>query len=393
MIIELIFLCFSYQQQHQAFVKHATNQIAIFEAEKQKLEQQQSMKTQPPPLIQDFSQNTPQLMNIMQSQNRNDGLMQNIYNNPNFMGKQQNFALHQQQHNQQQEISNQFQNFNQPPPIFSIPDLSRPPPGFNNSSAENSPPQAETIEEPNPQPFFTLPAGLMVPLIGLEDCSYRGLDTELIKLPPPTAPTEKLLAAVEAFYSAPTHERPRCSEGWEKIGLYEYFKIKNAVRKQKEEAIAKGDREKSNTPSPIPESFTKPAKKQKKRVYHSKSPEPRNSRSKSPEARPTITVSTNRSRRKRSRSSSPPPSPTPYRIRRKRSVTPPMRGFMGAPPKTDFMIDEGNKGHQMLKKLGWKSGGLGEKNQGISEPISGGELRDRNDLYKVNQNLSLIIKA
>lgn len=62
---------------------------------------------------------------------------------------------------------------------------------------------------------------------------------------------------------------------------------------------------------------------------------------------------------------------------------------MGATVKaaTDF-IDEGNKGHQMLKKLGWTSGGLGAgKNQGISEPISGGELRDRNDLYKVIYNL------
>lgn len=351
----------------------------MLEAEKQKLEQQ-SMQSQPPPLLQDFPQSAPQMMNM--------------YTNQSFPAQSQNFT-------HQQDIVNQFPTYNLPPPIFSIPDLSRPPPGFNNSSAENSPPPAEVIEEiePDPQPFFTLPAGLMVPLIGLEDCSYRGLNTALIKLPPPTAPSEKLLAAVEAFYSAPSHERPRDTEGWEKLGLYEYFKIKNAVRKQKEEAIAKGERQKSKSPSPIPDSFTKPVKKQKKRAYHSKSPEPRispsKSRSATPEIRPTITSTANRSR-SRKRSRSPSPSPTPYRNfnrdsrvdRRKRSVTPP--SFMGATPKaaTEF-IDEGNKGHQMLKRLGWTSGGLGAgKKQGISEPISGGELRDRNDLYKVSNQLT-----
>lgn len=390
----------SYQQQHQAFVKHATNQIAIFETERQKLDQQQNLKPQPPQLLQELAQNSqqmiPSLLNSVsmimsqqqqQQQNRNDVNMLQMFSNQGYQN-QQNFPIQQQAQQQQQD---QFQNFNLPPPLFSIPDLSRPPPGFQNSSAESSPPQAEPIEEPEPQPFFTLPAGLMVPLIGLEDCSYRALDTDRIKLPPPTAPTEKLLAAVEAFYSAPSHERPRDTEGWEKLGLYEYFKIKNAVRKQKEEAIAKGERDKSRSSSPIPESLSRPSKKQKKRVYRSKSPEPRTSRSKSrsasPELRPTITPTATRNRRKRSRT----PSPSPYRNfnrdtrmdRRKRSVTPP--SFMGAAAKvaTDF-IDEGNKGHQMLKKLGWTSGGLGAgKTQGIVEPISGGELRDRNDLYKV----------
>ena len=36
----------------------------------------------------------------------------------------------------------------------------------------------------------------------------------------------------------------------------------------------------------------------------------------------------------------------------------------------------------MLKKLGWQSGGLGAGNQGIAQPISGGEVRDRSDMYK-----------
>lgn len=47
------------------------------------------------------------------------------------------------------------------------------------------------------------------------------------------------------------------SEGWEKLGLYEYYKAKNAARKNKEEAIALGRREKSRSPSPIPKDLQK----------------------------------------------------------------------------------------------------------------------------------------
>lgn len=56
------------------------------------------------------------------------------------------------------------------------------------------------------------------------------------------------------------------SEGWEKLGLYEYYKVKNAARKQKEEEIKDGLREKSRSPSPIVLEKPKP-KKSNKRVY------------------------------------------------------------------------------------------------------------------------------
>ena len=58
-------------------------------------------------------------------------------------------------------------------------------------------------------PYYALPAGLMVPLVKLEDSGYKPLDPEQIRLPPPTPPNERLMAAVELFYSAPSHERPR----------------------------------------------------------------------------------------------------------------------------------------------------------------------------------------
>lgn len=41
------------------------------------------------------------------------------------------------------------------------------------------------------------------------------------------------------------------SEGWEKLGLYEYYRAKNLAKKRKEEEISQGIREKSKSPSPV----------------------------------------------------------------------------------------------------------------------------------------------
>lgn len=123
-------------------------------------------------------------------------------------------------------------NYQMPPPNFLIPDLSKPPPGFNTPMA---PVQNNIVQEPVPvttppvpvqeevkptAPYYELPAGLMVPLIRLEDCSYRSLDPEDIRLPPPTPPSERLIQAIEAFYSLPSHDRPR--DGWVllEIGIF-----------------------------------------------------------------------------------------------------------------------------------------------------------------------------
>ena len=40
-------------------------------------------------------------------------------------------------------------------------------------------------------------------------------------------------------------------------------------------------------------------------------------------------------------------------------------------------LDESNKGHQLLKAMGWGGAGLGSKEQGIAEPISGGEVGEQ----------------
>lgn len=139
---------------------------------------------------------------------------------------------------QQTNQNAQSGHYQLPPPSFMIPDLSKPPPGFsapppmgNISTADilNQPGLAQqlvpfteatisqTANQPAPiqedtkptVPYYELPAGLMVPLIRLEDCSYKPLDPEDIRLPAPAPPSERLLQAIEAFYSLPSHDRPR----------------------------------------------------------------------------------------------------------------------------------------------------------------------------------------
>ena len=54
----------------------------------------------------------------------------------------------------------------------------------------------------------------------------------------------------------------------------------------------------------------------------------------------------------------------------------------GAFMPTDDRLNESNKGHQMMQKMGWKGSGLGSEESGIVDPISGGEVRDRSDQFK-----------
>lgn len=42
--------------------------------------------------------------------------------------------------------------------------------------------------------------------------------------------------------------------------------------------------------------------------------------------------------------------------------------------KLNDKLDESNKGHQLLRKMGWGGAGLGAKEQGIEAPINAGEV-------------------
>uniref|UniRef100_A0A146KXF5 Calcium homeostasis endoplasmic reticulum protein n=3 Tax=Lygus hesperus TaxID=30085 RepID=A0A146KXF5_LYGHE len=314
-------------------------------------------------------------------------------------------------------------NLNQPPPGFAgpppdilLPDLTRPPPGF--------PPVPENPFQPEDLlpslPYFDLPAGLMVPLIRLEDYNYKPLDPDSIRLPPPAPPSERLLAAVKAFYMPPRHENPRDSDGWEKLGLYEYFRAKAAAKKQKELEIDQGIRPRSRSPTPVRSWQDQAKSPPPKRRYSSRSRSKSREREKDRE-RDRSSKRRERSRRDRSRS---PEQPRPERrerdrdrdrgdredrdrgdrdrdrderdrdrdhddsrdsSREARSPTPP--SFMGGGggygnPNSEDRLGESNKGHQLLKKMGWGGAGLGAKEQGIEQPISGGDVRDRQDQYK-----------
>lgn len=93
-----------------------------------------------------------------------------------------------------------------------LPDFSKPPPGFGPPQPQPPPLMEQQIqlEELIPNmPYWDLPAGLMVPMIKLEDSSYKPIDPDKIRLPPPAPPNDRLLAAVEAFYAPTHHDSPR----------------------------------------------------------------------------------------------------------------------------------------------------------------------------------------
>lgn len=299
-----------------------------------------------------------------------------------------------------------------PPGQFALPDLSKPPPGF----ALTGPPPAigppPEIDLTPSVPYYELPAGLMAPLIKLEDHEYKSLDPKDIRLPPPMPPSERLLAAVEAFYSPPNHDRPRDSEGWEKLGLYEFFKAKQRARRLKEQdrerrGLSPGGSSSSRSPSPQP-SPPRPQIQPERLKRRSRSPSPVKSRwryssgnqqgkSRSPSPPP------HQQRGSMKREESPLPylpssrSPSPVKVtqRLSRSPTPPIGTFPDAsaadsfmrvggpaPPPTDNKLGMDNKGHQMLMKMGWGGRGLGASEQGIVNPIESGDVRDRQDMYK-----------
>ncbi|XP_012252798.2 calcium homeostasis endoplasmic reticulum protein isoform X2 [Athalia rosae] len=359
----------NYQAQHQAFVNHAMRQIQTIEQQKIAIDQQLKAPPAPPPQL-----------------------------------AQPNLTIPPTHSGPPPQIPSGDMNFSQPPPGWGVPaatepppftnvplpDFSKPPPGFGPPPIIHEPSMEDLMPS---MPYFELPAGLMVPLIKLEDGEYKPLDPDAIRLPPPAPPSDRLVAAVEAFYAPPNHDSPRDSDGWEKLGLYEYYKAKNAARKRKEEDILSGIRQRSRSPSPISRPRSKSPSPPKKR-YRSKSRSRSRSRSKgrSRSRSPTSNHRRNsrnsnnhnsRSRRNR-RNSNKDRSPDSRRgDRSDRSLTPP--SFLGSTyskAQQEISLDESNKGHQLLKKMGWGGAGLGANEQGIEAPISGGEIRDKNDQYK-----------
>lgn len=91
------------------------------------------------------------------------------------------------------------------------------------------PPQMEEIKPL----YFDLPAGIMTQLIKLEDYDYNPIDPNDIRMPELKL-SDRLMQAMEAFYAPPSHEHPRNAEGWERLGLYEFFRAKSQARSKYE---------------------------------------------------------------------------------------------------------------------------------------------------------------
>ncbi|KAG0431598.1 hypothetical protein HPB47_021652 [Ixodes persulcatus] len=260
-----------------------------------------------------------------------------------------------------------------------LPDVSQPPPGFVPLDSQGFPPPdlPEAMECLVPtMPYFELPAGLIVPLVKLEDSEYKALDPKALRLPPPAPPSDALMQAVEMFYSPPSHERPRNSQDSDDGG---------------EEEDRKGDKGPKDEDRPLREdpnrrryreSKSPPHTKQEEEAHRRKKKRSRSrSESTSPQRRHRPSRSRSRSRspsRSRSRSGSPSKKRSPDR-----SPTPPsfFGSSYGGDPR-DSKLDESNKGHQLLRKMGWGGAGLGAAEQGIQDPIHPGDVRDRSDLYK-----------
>uniref|UniRef100_A0A7N6A499 Calcium homeostasis endoplasmic reticulum protein n=1 Tax=Anabas testudineus TaxID=64144 RepID=A0A7N6A499_ANATE len=222
------------------------------------------------------------------------------------------------------------------------PDFGPPPHGFNGHSPHMRHRQHPVQDDPSlvPNvPYFDLPAGLMAPLVKLEDYDYKPLDPKDIRLPPPMPPSDRLLAAVEAFYSPPSHDRPRNSEGWEQNGLYEFFRAKMRARRKKG---------------------------QEKRNSRSRSRSRSRGRSSSRSSSHSSKSSRSRSHSSRSRS-------------RSRMNT----FYKHCILYIVFQLFFFSLSHIVPSALGWSgSGGLGAKEQGIQDPIKGGDVRDKWDQYK-----------
>lgn len=324
-----------------------------------------------------------------------------------FHGRPPPFHGPPQQFDYQQQEYEQYEGRVPPPPMVNEYSHSRPQEeeGYGMDEYDMPP------EPPVPEPiiptalYYELPAGLMAPLVGLPDVDYKPLDPTALRLPAPQPPSERLLAAVEAFYSPPSHERPRNSEGWEQSGLFEFYKAKLKYIKDREEAERhkvqdlgpSRSRSRSRSRSPRRSRSRSQSPRQRrsrsrskspKKLYHSRSRSqsisPKRKRSRSRSRSRSHSRSRSRSKsRSRSRSRSRSISPM-FKSNRSpdRSPTPPSFHPSYVSKTIEERIDESNVGHQMLKKMGWGGAGLGKSQQGIHNPISGGEVRDKFDKFK-----------
>ncbi|GMT14390.1 hypothetical protein PFISCL1PPCAC_5687, partial [Pristionchus fissidentatus] len=268
---------------------------------------------------------------------------------------------------------------------------------IDNSSAPLPPEIDEKSLIPR-APFYELPAGVMMGQIKIEDLTYKAIEVSKLRMPPALPPTHRLMMAMEAFYAPPTNERPRDALGWETNGLVEFYDRKSRLRKVLEDTHCINGKTFedliSNRLSAADLDDEKEEREEEKRrridryLRGSRSPSrSRRGRSKS------RSRSNSRSPRRRRRSSSSSPrrhsssrSPSPddrpqFGGRRARSPSPPPVRF-AIPSGPPAPLGSDNKGAQLMAKMGWSGRGLGAKEHGMQDPVSGGEVRMGEEKFK-----------
>ncbi|GMS84325.1 hypothetical protein PENTCL1PPCAC_6500 [Pristionchus entomophagus] len=244
-------------------------------------------------------------------------------------------------------------------------------------------------------PFYELPAGVMMGQIKIEDLTYKPIEVSKLRMPPALPPTPRLLMAMEAFYAPPTSDRQRDSQGWEKDGLVEFYDRKSRLRKVLEDTHCINGKTFEDlisnrmSASELEDEREEKEAERRKRIDRyvrgsrslsrgrSRSRSRSNSRDRERSPRRRRRSSSSSSRRSSSRSLSPDSRPQFNR----RSPSPPPARF-AAPSGPPAPLGSDNKGAQLMAKMGWSGKGLGAKEHGMQDPVSGGEVRAGDEKFK-----------
>lgn len=310
----------------------------------------------------------------------------------------------------QQKIPSLFDSIQQSP-VGATPGLGLPAPDPPCPQQQHFPPAQPTpkkaeIDFVPKASYYELPAGMIVPLVKLEDFTYKPLREQDLRLPPPEPPSELLLREIDRFYSAlqlpPPIDCIRDADGWEMNGLIEHYVKKGEQRIRLE---AKLKKEGKTLEEVFTNKFVPTAQKSEKTEDTNGEKSESKERTRSSSSSSTSSSSSNNSSSSSSGSSgsssptkspkSRSPSPALKRRRRSRSATPEERPCFAVPlgpasksSAISFKIPpnplnrETNKGAQLMAKMGWEGKGLGAKEQGIEEPVTGGEVRDKTEQYR-----------
>ncbi|KAK6055824.1 hypothetical protein COOONC_06671 [Cooperia oncophora] len=232
--------------------------------------------------------------------------------------------------------------------------------------------------------YYELPAGIMLPVIEIEQFAYKALVPDKLRMPPPVPPSQRLLNALDEFYSAtldPTREP--ALQAWGRGGCAEFMERKQRLKGILEEKLKRkkviddmvlnGFREMKIWQEDLNAEIKMKYDEMRRNAV---SEENENQKEASPSAT-SKRKDRGRSRRSRSRSRSLSPGDRPSFGSRHRSPSPVALFRMPPAPLSSV-----NKGAQLMQKMGWSGTGLGASKQGILEPISGGEVRDRQDQFR-----------